>query len=64
MVALEWLRMNREVAGLEDSDLARVAADLAALARSRFVAEGRSPPGVDLEALFAARYPAPRIPRN
>ena len=64
LVALEWLRMNRDVAGLEDSDLARVAADLAALSRSRFVAEGRSPPGIDLEALFAARYPVASIRRN
>ena len=64
LVALEWLRMNRDVAGLEDSDLARVAADLAALSRSRFVAEGRSPPGVDLEALFAGRYPVANIRRN
>ncbi len=58
LVALEWLRMNREVAGLEDADVARVASDLATLARSRFAAEGRALPGVDLEQLFAAPYPA------
>ena len=64
LVAMEWLRMNREVAGLDDSDVARVAADLAELSRARFAAEGRAAPGVDLEALFAAPYPVARIPRN
>jgi hypothetical protein len=64
LVALEWLRMNREVTGLSEADLVRVAADLAALSRSRFLAEGRAAPRVDLDALFAAPYPAERIPRN
>jgi hypothetical protein len=64
LVALEWLRINREVAGISDADVARVAADLAALSRSRFVAEGRPAPGVDLEALFAGPYPVPNVPRN
>jgi hypothetical protein len=64
LVALEWLRLNREVAGVDDADVARVAADLAALSRSRFAAEGKAPPGVDLEVLFAGRYPVANIPRN
>ncbi len=64
LVALEWLRINREVAGVSDADVARVAADLAALSRSRFVAEGRPAPGVDLEALFAGPYPVANVPRN
>ncbi|MDB4942946.1 MAG: hypothetical protein JWP97_2480 [Labilithrix sp.] len=63
LVALEWLRMNRDVAGVTDADVARVAADLVALSRARFAAEGVAPPGVDLDALFAGRYPMP-IPRN
>lgn len=57
LVALEWLRLNKKVADLTDADLARVASDLALLSRSRFVAEGRAPPTVDLEQLFAAAYP-------
>lgn len=57
LVALEWLRLNKTTADLTDADLARVATDLASLSRSRFVAEGRSLPAADLEALFAAPYP-------
>ncbi len=57
MVALSWLRSNRAAAGLDDADLTRIAADLAALSRSRFATEGTAPPEIDLDALFAKPYP-------
>lgn len=59
LVALEWLRLNRETVGVDDADLVRVGAELAALSRSRFEAEGKRAPVADLEALFAGPYPAP-----
>lgn len=58
LVALEWLRLNREAVGAGDDDLGRVAAQLAALSRSRFEAEGKVSPVADLDALFAGPYPA------
>jgi hypothetical protein len=64
LVALAWLRMNRDVAGLDDADVARVGSDLAMLSRARFEAEGRSLPDVDLDLLFASPYPVKAIPRN
>jgi len=57
LVALSWLRLNRELVGVDDDDLERVARELAALSRSRFMAEGKPPPVADLEALFAGPYP-------
>lgn len=57
LVALEWLRLNRDVAEITDADIARVGAELAALSRTRFAAEGITLPGVDLDALFAGPYP-------
>lgn len=57
LVALEWLRLNREIAGVDDADLARVALELATLSRSRFEAEGKRAPVADLDALFASSYP-------
>lgn len=60
LVALEWLRLNRAVIGLDEADLQRVACELAALSRSRFEAEGASSPVADLDALFAGPYPDKR----
>ena len=57
LVALEWLRMNRAIVQITEADVSRVATDLAALSRSRFAAEGKALPGVDLDALFAGPYP-------
>jgi len=57
LVALEWLRINRETVGLDDAELHKVTLELAALSRFRFEAEGKRPPTDDLEALFAAGYP-------
>lgn len=57
LVALEWLRLNRDVVGVGDDDLARVSRELAALSRSRFESEGKASPVADLDALFAAPYP-------
>lgn len=57
LVALEWLRLNRDVVGITDAEVARVASDLATLSRSRFAAEGKALPGADLDALFAGPYP-------
>jgi hypothetical protein len=57
LVALSWLHENREIIGLEDSDLRRVSLELSTLSRSRFEAEKKSPPVADLDALFLAPYP-------
>jgi hypothetical protein len=54
LVALSWLRTNRDTIGLDDADLARVALELAGLSRSRFVAESKTPPTSDLDGLFAS----------
>jgi hypothetical protein len=53
LVALAWLRGNREQVGLDDGELRRVSLELAALSRSRFASEGRAAPVSDLDALFA-----------
>jgi hypothetical protein len=63
-VALAWLRLNRDVAGLDDAILARVARDLAGLSRGRFLAEGKAPPVEDLEAFFASDYPGLVAPQG
>lgn len=54
LVALSWLHDNREIIGVDDADLHRVALELAALSRSRFEAEKKDPPVADLDALFLA----------
>jgi hypothetical protein len=59
LVALAWLRLNRDAVGVGDAELTRVARELAGLSRARFVAEGRAAPVDDLDALFAGDYPAP-----
>ena len=58
LIALAWLRLNGAKVGVSDAGLGRVARELAALSRSRFEAEGKRPPVDDLDALFAAEYPA------
>jgi len=63
LVALEWLRINRELVGVDDADLKRVAHELAALSRFRFEAEGKRAPTDDLDGLFAAPYPEDTSPR-
>jgi hypothetical protein len=63
LVALEWLRINRELVGVDDADIQRVAHELAALSRFRFAAEGRRPPTDDFDGLFAGAYPEDTRPR-
>lgn len=57
LVALAWLRANREVVGLDDADLTEVARGLARLSHCRFEEAGRAPPVADLGAVFAGDYP-------
>ncbi len=57
LVALAWLRANAERIGLGPDVLARVAAELAALAARRFAEAHREPPFADLHATFAGDYP-------
>ena len=56
LVALEWLRMNRERVGIDPSDVDRVALELAELSRFRFEAEDLRPPVDDLASLFRVPY--------
>lgn len=60
LLALAWLRLNRDVVGLSDEDLANVERDLVALSRSRFAAEAEdraAPPLlIDFEGLFARAH--------
>lgn len=57
LVALAWLRLNRARVGVTEADVARVAADLAALSVRRFASEGKQPfsPRA-LERAFASDY--------
>lgn len=63
LLALAWLRANRERLALDDDALAQVPRDLAALTRQRFSAAGRALPThddgspCDVDALFAGAYP-------
>lgn len=59
LVALAWLRLNRDRIGVDEEAVARVASDLAALSRARFAEEGKAAPVDDLDALFTGPYPAP-----
>ena len=62
LVALSWLNVNREIVGVDDADMARVALELAGLSRSRFEAKGKTAPTTDLDGLFVstiAGEPAP-----
>jgi hypothetical protein len=54
LVALSWLRENREAVGVDDADLERVALELAGLSRSRFADEKKTAPTADLDGLFAS----------
>jgi hypothetical protein len=54
LVAISWLETNRQVIGVDQADLERVAQELASLSRSRFEAEGRAAPTADLDGLFAS----------
>lgn len=54
LVAISWLETNRQVIGVDQADLERVAHELASLSRSRFEAEGRAAPTADLDGLFAS----------
>jgi hypothetical protein len=56
LVALAWLRLNRERIGIEDTTVDRLAGDLAELSRSRFAEEGGAPPWCDLDAVFRLGY--------
>jgi hypothetical protein len=57
LVALEWLRLNRALIGLDEGEVDGVAKNLATLATRRFAEEGSSPP-CDLDAIFSRRYPS------
>jgi hypothetical protein len=52
LVAISWLRTNREAIGVDDEDLRRVALELAGLSRSRFEDEKKTAPSTDLDGLF------------
>lgn len=54
LVAISWLRENREAVGVDDADLERVALALAGLSRSRFLAEEKTAPTADLDGLFVS----------
>ena len=60
LVALAWLRLNRERIGLTRAIVDRVARDLATLSEKRF--DGREPP-CDIDATFAGDYPLRLKPR-
>lgn len=55
LVALAWLRLNREAIGIDTSVVDRVRRDLVALSRQRF-ADAGVPPPFDLEEAFSG-YP-------
>ena len=57
LVALAWLRGNAASVGLDETQLTKVAHDLAALSRRRFEEERVASPVADLEALFLGPYP-------
>jgi hypothetical protein len=57
LIALAWLRTNAARIGIGPGSLLQVARDLAALSRTRFAEERRTPPVADLDALFEGRYP-------
>ena len=54
LLAISWLRTNRDAIGVDDADLARIALELASLSRSRFEAEEKEAPTCDLDGLFAS----------
>lgn len=58
LVTLAWLRANRDVIGLDDPAMERVARYFAGASRERFRAEGKTAPTDDLDALFLGGYPA------
>jgi hypothetical protein len=62
LVALAWLRQNRDAIGIAAPEIERVAAELTALSLGRFEDEGREPPPA-LDALFAGDYPAEAVIR-
>jgi hypothetical protein len=57
LIALEWLRRNAGVVGVDDDDIRSVALDLAELAGTRFAEAGLHPPVDDLPAIFIGPYP-------
>lgn len=59
LLALAWLRLNRESIGIDEATVSRTALELAALSRRRFREASISPPAGDLDALFLGPYPAP-----
>ncbi|AKU98499.1 hypothetical protein AKJ09_05163 [Labilithrix luteola] len=61
LVALAWLRANRDRIGLGQDVVDRVARELAALTRRRFGDAGRPMPVDDVEGLFAAPYPSSMV---
>jgi hypothetical protein len=63
LLALAWLRLEREQIGLGAPDLERIGRELAALSAERFKAEDLPPP-CDLEAVFAGDYPAEAVIRR
>ncbi len=63
LVALAWLRENREAIGLGEDAVARVARDLAGITRQRFEGAGRRVP-CDAEAIFDGPYPIAPVART
>lgn len=63
LVALAWLRENRDAIGIDEGVVARVAQDLAEVTRRRFAEAGRAVP-CDAEAIFAGPYPAEPVART
>lgn len=57
LVALAWLRENRETIGLDETEVQEVARGLARLSHRRFEEAGRAPPVANLEEVFAGEYP-------
>lgn len=60
LVALSWLRINRQRLGLDPRTIDRVASDLAALSLARY---GERELPFDVEAAFAGDYPFRTSPR-
>lgn len=66
LLALHWLRLERDVLGLGAEALARIAAELATITERRFAEAGRALPCdiQDVRALFAGPYPAEPVVRT
>ncbi len=64
LLALSWLRKNRERIGVGEEEVASVAASLAEVSKERFATEGVKPRASDLGALYAGPYPISAFARS